>query len=198
MTLFALRILAAVISFVPGAAIAHTGHGEASGFVHGLAHPIFGLDHILAMVTVGIFARQLGGRAVWLVPTTFVTIMTAGGALGLAEIPMPFVEIAIALSIVVLGAVIALSVKAPIAAAMGMVGLFAIFHGHAHGTEMPAGLSGLAYAFGFLSATTALHISGIALGILFNQLGEASRPNGYRLSGACSSFFGLMILIRAV
>src|SRR5690349_16931155 len=119
---------AATAILTPAVAFAHTGMGDTSGFVNGFGHPISGLDHILAMVMVGVFAWQLGGRALWLVPMTFVLIMAVGGALGTTGIGVPFVEIGIALSVVVLGAIVAFNVKAPIAAAMGLVGLFAVFH----------------------------------------------------------------------
>src|SRR5262245_27632094 len=108
----------------PAAAFAHTGMGDTSGFVHGFGHPISGFDHVLAMVMVGIFAWQLGGRALWLVPMSFVVFMAVGGALGIAGIAVPFVEIGIAVSVVVLGAVVAFNIKAPTAAAIGAVALF--------------------------------------------------------------------------
>ena len=101
--------------------------------MHGFMHPLGGLDHQLAMILVGIFAYQLAGRALWLVPLTFVGIMAVGGFLGIAGVPVPFIEIGIALSVIVLGAIVAFGVKVPVAVAMGIVGLFAIFHGHAHG-----------------------------------------------------------------
>src|SRR5215207_4589987 len=128
--------LAIVVAFVPTVAFAHTGVGTTSGFAHGFMHPLTGIDHILAMVMVGVFAWQLGGRALWLVPTTFVVIMALGGVLSITGVPVPFVEIGIALSVIVLGAVVALGIKAPVAVAMSVVGLFAVFHGHAHGAEM--------------------------------------------------------------
>src|SRR3984893_11162331 len=115
-------LAAALVVLTPAVAFAHTGVGEASGFVHGLGHPISGLDHILAMLMVGVFAWQFGGRARWLVPTTFVGIMAIGGTLGIAGIEVPFVETGIAFSVVVLGAIVALDVKAPAATAMGVVG----------------------------------------------------------------------------
>ena len=146
-----LAILAAFLA--PTAALAHTGVGDTSGFMHGFTHPLGGLDHQLAMILVGIFAYQLGGRALWLVPLTFVGIMALGGFLGIAGIPVPFIEIGIALSVIVLGAIVAFGVKVPVAAAMGIVGLFAIFHGHAHGSEMPMDASGLEYGLGFMLAT---------------------------------------------
>ena len=127
--------IAAALTLVPTAALAHPGFGEMHGFAHGFAHPLGGLDHILAMVTVGIFAWQLGGRALWLVPAAFVAAMAAGGELALTGVPVPMVETGIAASVIVLGAIVALGIKAPLAIAMGLVGLFAIFHGHAHGTS---------------------------------------------------------------
>lgn len=159
----------------PTAALAHTGVGETSGFIHGFGHPISGLDHILAMVMVGVFAFQLGGRALWMVPSTFVLVMAGGGALGVMGITVPFVETGIALSVIVLGAIVAFGIKSPVAVAMGIVGLFAIFHGHAHGMEMPENAGGVAYAVGFMIATALLHLAGIAIGFV---VGKASELNG--------------------
>ena len=130
-----LQLAIFALFLAPTAALAHVGVGDTSGFAHGFMHPLSGLDHQLAMILVGVFAYQLGGRALWLVPLTFVSIMALGGFLGVAGIPVPFVEIGIALSVIVLGAVVAFGVKAPLAVAMGAVGLFAIFHGHAHGSK---------------------------------------------------------------
>jgi len=155
--------IAAALTLIPTAALAHPGL-DAHGFVHGFAHPLGGFDHILAMVAVGIFAWQLGGRALWLVPSTFILVMAAAGALGMAGIPVPGVELGIAASVIVLGAIVALGVKPPVGIAVGMVAVFAIFHGHAHGTEMPLDTSGVAFAAGFLLATALLHAAGIALG----------------------------------
>src|SRR5262249_38289281 len=132
----ALTIIAALL-LLPTAAFAHPAIGDAHGFVQGLAHPLGGFDHILAMVAVGVFAWQLGGRALWAVPTTFVLVMALGGILGITGVAVPGVEIGIAASVIVLGAIVAFRVKASVALAMGVVAVFAIFHGHAHGTEMP-------------------------------------------------------------
>ena len=148
-----LAAIAAALAFVPTAALAHSGLGHVHGFVQGFAHPLGGIDHVLAMVTVGVFAWQLGGRALWLVPATFVLMMAAGGAIGIAGVELPSVEFGIAASVVVLGAIVALKRKAPLAVAIGVVGAFAVFHGHAHGTEMPPDALGAAYAAGFLLAT---------------------------------------------
>lgn len=148
----------------PNLALAHNGAGQAAGMLHGLGHPVSGLDHLLAMVMVGTFAFQRGGRAVWLVPATFVVLMAAGGVLGAVGVDLPLVEAAIALSVVVLGAVVALRVRLSTAVSMGLVGLFAVFHGHAHGVEMPAEAAMATYAAGFMAATALLHALGVALG----------------------------------
>jgi len=160
------RLALVAATLVPGVALAHTGVGATGGFVHGFAHPIGGLDHVLAMVLVGVFAWQLGGRALWLVPAVFVGVMALGGILGVAGMDVPFVEVGIALSVVVLGAVVAIGVKAPVAVAMALAGLFAIFHGHAHGTELPESANAMTFAAGFVIATGLLHLAGIALGLL--------------------------------
>lgn len=147
---------------LPTAALAHTGHGDTSGFLHGFMHPVGGIDHILAMVAVGVFAFVLGGRALFLVPLAFVAMMAAGFVLGVSGVDLPFVELGIALSSVVIGAAAAWGKPMPVAAAMSLVGVFAIFHGHAHGAEMPVDASGLEYAAGFIVATALLHAAGIA------------------------------------
>jgi urease accessory protein len=154
--------LATILTLVPTAAFAHTGHGDTAGLLHGFMHPIGGLDHVLAMVAVGVFAYVLGGRALILVPLSFVLMMAVGFLLGASGVNLPFVELGIALSSVVIGAVAASGRSMPVAAAMSLVGLFAVFHGHAHGAEMPADAGGLAYALGFMAATALLHAAGIA------------------------------------
>jgi len=146
--------LAALAALAPTLAFAHPGvAGHTHGFLHGFSHPIGGIDHILAMVAVGIFAANLGGRALWAVPLTFMGFMAVGGTLGILGVPLPFVEVGIAMSIVVLGIAVAVNWDWPVTAAMAMVGLFAVFHGHAHGTEMPLDASGAAYAAGFVAAS---------------------------------------------
>jgi len=186
--------LAALAAVVPSVAFAHTGAGDAAGFVHGFAHPVTGLDHVLAMVLVGVFAFQLGGRALWLVPATFVGVMALGGALGVAGIGLPFVEAGIALSVIVLGAVVALRVQAPTALAMAVVGLFAIFHGHAHGSEIPETAAGAAYGLGFLIATGSLHAAGIGLGFLLGWAAERKGAFVVRAAGAAAAVAGVAIL----
>lgn len=186
--------LAAVACLLPTMAFAHAGHGDGGGLVQGFAHPIAGLDHILVMVTVGIFAWQIGGRALWLVPASFVGIMAVGGALGVAGVGVPFVELGIALSVVVLGAVVAAGVKTPPALAMGVVGFFAIFHGHAHGAEMPGDASALAYGAGFVAATALLHLGGIGLGVAVGKAGEKYGALVVRAAGGVIALAGLGLL----
>jgi urease accessory protein len=168
-------LAALAAALLPTAALAHTGVGEASGFAHGFWHPIGGLDHVLAMVAVGAFAARLGGRALWIVPTAFVAMMAVGGFAGMEGVALPFVETGIALSVVVLGLAVALGWKLPVAAASALVGLFAVFHGHAHGAEMPVDASGLGYAAGFMLATALLHVAGIGLGVLVGKVGARSK-----------------------
>ena len=193
-----LRAAAAAVALLPTAALAHTGHGEAHGFVHGFSHPLGGLDHVLAMVTVGIFAWQLGGRALWLLPATFVTVMAVGGTSAMAGVPAPFVELGIAASVIVLGAIVALSVKAPVAIAMGIVGAFALFHGHAHGTEMPLDTSGFGYATGFMLATALLHAAGIAAGFLIGRVADGYGRLAYRAAGSAVALAGVAILVQVI
>ena len=187
-------LVALIAAAAPAAAYAHPAIGEAAGLSHGFAHPMTGLDHILAMVMVGVLAFQLGGRAIWLLPATFVLVMAAGGALGMAGVNLPFVELGIALSVIVLGAVVALNIKAPVAAAMAVVGFFAIFHGHAHGSEMPENAAGLAYAVGFMMATAMLHVAGLALGFAIGRGGERTGFLATRLAGGIATIAGVGIL----
>ena len=154
----------------PSLAYAHVGVGPTSGFAHGLAHPMMGLDHIAAMVAVGLWAAQRGGRAIWVVPLTFVTVMFVGGLLGMIGLSIPFVEPGIVASVFILGVLIAAAVRLPLVASSLLVGLFAIFHGHAHGAEMPETVSGLAYGIGFMVSTAMLHCSGIGIGVLAQKL----------------------------
>ena len=192
-------LIAAAVTLLPTAALAHPGiGGDAHGFAQGFAHPLGGLDHVLAMVTVGIFAWQLGGRALWLVPASFVVAMAAGGALAMLGVPLPHVELGVAFSVIVLGAVVALGVKAPLAIAMGLVGLFAVFHGHAHGSEMPLDAAGGAYGAGFVLATALLHMAGIALGVTIGRIGDAHGRAIYRFGGAFIALAGVAILTRVI
>ena len=145
-------------------AFAHVGQGEAVGFVTGLAHPISGLDHVLAMVAVGLWGAQLGSPAIWLLPVAFPMVMALGGMLGLVGVPLPGVEYGIAASAILLGAAVMFELRPPLAVAAALVAFFAIFHGHAHGTELPPGQSAMLYSMGFVVATGCLHAMGIGVG----------------------------------
>lgn len=159
-----------------GIANAHPGHG--GGLMAGIAHPLFGLDHVLAMVAVGVWAFQLGGRAKWLVPASFVALMAVAGGVGMAGIGLPMVEIGIAASVLILGLLIAFSVRVTPAIGAGIVALFAIFHGHAHGAEMPLLGSAWQYGIGFVLATAALHGLGLALGKSLDKQNLVLRATG--------------------
>jgi len=192
-----LSVFTATLRFAT-AAEAHTGAGAAAGLSHGFFHPIGGLDHILAMAGVGLLGFVIGGRALWLVPAAFVAMMAVGGALGVAGIGLPFVEAGIALSVVVIGAALAFGGSVPLALAMALAGGFAVFHGHAHGTEMPLAASGLTYGLGFMAATALLHGLGIGAGFALNAVaGEASR-RAARVGGALLSVSGLAILTGVI
>ena len=168
-------LLALAAAALPTAAFAHTGIGATGGFAHGFMHPISGLDHVLAMIAVGLLAAHLGGRALWMVPASFMTMMAVGGALGIEGVHVPFVEAGIAASVIVLGLVVAMRWTLPAAAAASMAGLFAIFHGHAHGTEMPMDAAGFNYGLGFILATGMLHAAGIGLGLAIGKAGAHAR-----------------------
>jgi urease accessory protein len=145
-------------------AMAHSGGEGGSGFVSGLTHPLFGLDHVTAMVAVGIWGAFLGRPAIWILPVVFPLVMAFGGVLGIAGVPIPSIETGIAVSSVVLGLLIVFATKAPLWVAAIVVGAFAIFHGHAHGTELPGAVSPLAYSIGFVISTGLLHLAGILFG----------------------------------
>lgn len=196
---FSLRLgIAALGATLPSLALAHTGFGATHGFLHGFAHPLGGLDHVLTMVAVGTFAVTLGGRALWAVPLSFLAFMLVGGGLGFAGIPVPFVEAGIALSIVVLGVAVAIRAEWPVAAAMGLVALFATFHGHAHGTEMPLAASGLSYALGFVAASGLLHLAGIGLGFAASRSGALTSHRVTQAGGAAVALAGVVILTGAI
>jgi urease accessory protein len=150
----------------PLAAWAHVESGQAGGFLSGLSHPVSGLDHVVAMIAVGLWGAQLGMPALWVLPVAFPMLMAVGGMLGLIGVPLPGVEVGIALSAVVLGALVLGRVRLPLAAAVVVVALFAVFHGHAHGTELQAGQNAMLYSLGFVIATGLLHGVGIAIGLI--------------------------------
>ena len=150
----------------PGIAAAHTGVGGLSGFMSGVSHPLFGPDHLVAMLAVGLWGSQLGNPALWVLPVTFPLIMAVGGFLGVVGIELPLVETVIALSAVVLGGMVAFAVRPPLWVAGVMVAVFGLFHGNAHGLELPEAADPLAYAVGFVLATGFIHLTGIAFGLL--------------------------------
>jgi len=189
-------VLATLLMLNP--ALAHTGIGETTGFVHGFSHPVGGIDHVLAMVAVGLFAALRGGAALWLVPAAFVTMMTVGGVLGMAGVGMPLVEIGIGLSVVVFGVAVALPRNVPLAAAMALVAFFAVFHGHAHGAEMPDTVSGFEYGIGFVLATSMLHLAGIGLGLGIGKMGELDGRRVARVAGGSMALAGVAILAHLI
>ena len=163
-----MRIFLAFIALLlaPHAAAAHVEGGAAAGFASGFAHPISGWDHILAMVAVGLWGAQLGAPALWLLPVPFPMMMAFGGMVALLGVPLPAVELGIAASAVTLGALVAAEARPPLALCMVVVGIFAVFHGHAHGTELQPGTSAMAYSIGFVVATGCLHLAGIGIGLV--------------------------------
>jgi urease accessory protein len=179
----------------PNTALAHVESGQAGGFLDGFQHPISGLDHVLAMVAVGLWGAQLGRPAVWLLPIAFPMMMAFGGMLGLIGIPVPGVEIGIAVSGVVLGAMVLGEVKAPLVASIILVGVFAIFHGHAHGTELPPEQNAMLYSLGFVISTGTLHAAGIGIGTTHRW---RSGRVMLRVSGAIVMMGGLFFLWSAL
>lgn len=165
---------------LPAVAEAHILQGETGGFLHGFEHPLSGADHLLAMFCVGLWGAQMGGRSVWSLPIAFPLIMVIGGMLGIAGVPLPAVESGIALSIIVLGAAIAFVWRPPEWLAVLVIGVFAIFHGYAHGAELPTATDPADYAIGFVVATGLIHLLGISVGLAFQRFrgGELSRAVG--------------------
>jgi urease accessory protein len=160
-------IVIALLVWATGAvpAFAHGGGDVASGFAGGFAHPLFGPDHVAAMVAVGLWGAVLGSPAMWVLPIAFPLVMAFGGVLGIAAVPIPRVEVGIAVSAIMLGLLVALAVRAPLMVAIAVVSAFAIFHGHAHGAELPRGADAIAFSAGFVAATGLLHVCGIGLGL---------------------------------
>ena len=189
------QFLLAFLVLVPSSAFAHVERGQATGFVTGLEHPWSGLDHVLAMIAVGLWGAQLGPPAIWLLPVTFPMVMSLGAMMGLLGIPLPGIEIGIALSAILLGTMVFGELRPKLAIAVMLVGFFAIFHGHAHGTELPPGQSGLLYSMGFVMATGILHGLGITIGLVHRW------PTGQlalRGAGAFIALMGVTFLWRAL
>ena len=182
----------ALLVFAPAAALAHPGHDGAGGLVHGFVHPVTGIDHVLAMIAVGVLAAQYGGRALWLVPMSFLVAMAAAGVVGMAGIVIPVAEVGIGVSVVVLGLAIAFQLRPPTSVAMAVVGFFALFHGYAHGAELPVGMTGLSFALGFLLATALLHTTGVGLGLLLQQRTSSRRL--IQAGGGAMALVGIAVL----
>jgi urease accessory protein len=182
--------LAIAFAVAAAPAWAHTGVGTTSDFTAGFMHPGNGLDHVLAMVAVGLFAASLGGRALWAVPASFVIMMAAGGGIGLMGVHAPTAEAGITASIVVLGSAVALGRTWSVGAAMGLVGALAVFHGHAHGAEMPVEASAMLYSLGFALATAFLHGIGILIGTIVSGRSQLAR-----LAGAAVAVVGVMLAV---
>lgn len=184
---FSLSTLALVTTMLP--AFAHPGRGnEAGALVAGFAHPLLGLDHVLAMVAVGLWAGFLGGRAAWIVPAAFVSVMTGSFALATGGLALPAVELGVVGSVVVLGVLIAAAVRPPLALASGLVGLLAFFQGHAHGSELAG--EALIFGIGFAAATTLLHLAGLGLGLALAARGSMLA----RGVGGATAASGLVLL----
>jgi urease accessory protein len=181
------RAAAVALLFTPALALAHTGHAGDSGLWHGLVHPLGGLDHLLAMVAVGLWAAYAGGRALWALPAAFVGMMLGGAALGFAGVALPLMEPLILASVVVLGLLVACNVRLPLLPGMALVALFGMFHGQAHALEMAANAGALSYALGFALVTAMLHLAGIGLGRTLMQ------GQGRRLLGIGTATAGLFM-----
>jgi urease accessory protein len=179
---------------LPTSLFAHTSHGT-FGFSSGFTHPVLGLDHLLAMLSVGMLSAQMGGRAIWTIPATFVGFMLVGGILGMIGVPFFSVEIGIAISVLVLGLAIAADKKIPVLLAMVGVGFFALFHGYAHGEEMPSSAQPFLYALGFILGTTLIHLAGVAIGWTANRIPRATTI--LRFGGAFIALLGFFFLFQA-
>ena len=171
----------------------HHGHEHGNGLVDGLLHPLFGMDHLLAMIAVGLLSAQIGGRALWAIPCAFVGSMILGGVLGLTGMPLPGVEYGIALSILLLGLALAVNRKQPLAVPLTAAAIFGFFHGHAHGTEIPTLATPVIYAGGFVATTIALHVTGVLIGRM--AISSIWGQRALRTSGAAITLAGMYFLI---
>jgi urease accessory protein len=185
-------LLLVIGAALAGPAAAHTGE-EIGGFAVGFHHPISGMDHVLAMVAVGMWGAQLGNPSLWMLPIAFPLVMTIGGVLGILGVPLPSVELGIALSVIVLGGMIALGARPPIAVSSLIVSVFAVFHGYAHGAELPGQTGAIEYSLGFVTATGCLHLAGILIGLV-DKLPWGGRL--LRVGGGGISLAGMVILFR--
>ena len=185
-------MVASGIFIFPATAYAHPIGANAGGFLSGLEHPVFGPDHLLAMFAVGLWGAQIGGRSIWELPVAFPLIMTFGGILGIIGIPLPYTEILIAASMIVLGLAVAFAWRPASWQSITVVGAFAIFHGHAHGAELPSSANPFAYALGFVIATGLIHVAGIGFGLI---LGKAMDGKVSRAAGAAIGLAGAYYLL---
>jgi len=191
----ALTLAGAAMALLGTPALAHTGTGLAGGFASGFAHPLSGPDHLLAMVSVGLWGAFLGRPLIYALPVIFPAVMVFGAALGMFAVPLPTVEIGVALSVLVLGACIALGLRAPVWVACAIVAVFGIFHGYAHGRELPSAADPAGYSVGFVLATGMLHVAGIGIGFLNDRPGGVKVTRG--LGGAIGAA-GAWFLYQAV
>ena len=190
-----IKLIFLSVAFWPATVWAHVGSGASGGFLTGVQHPVSGLDHVLAMIAVGLWGAQLGAPAVWMLPVAFPMMMAFGGMFGLLGLPLPGVEVGIALSAVVLGIMVLTQSRPSLVIALAVVAFFAIFHGHAHGTELPQGQSGLLYSMGFVIATGCLHGVGITIGLVHRwEIGRVA----LRGAGAVVLIAGLFFLWGAL
>lgn len=183
---------AAALLLVSSMTFAHPGHEHTSSFMSGLSHPLGGLDHLLAMLAIGLWASSMKGRALWAVPTAFVLTMLAGGGLALAGLNLPFVEQGILLSVIVLGILVFAAKRLSFIACVAVAGSFALFHGAAHGVEMPVNANSAHYALGFAIATGGLHALGLGLGQLMTHFAS---PMMLRVSGSMIAATGLLLSV---
>lgn len=190
-------VLGALLGLVPTTVYAHDGSNVPfGGFLAGLVHPVLGYDHFLAMLSVGILSAQIGGRAIWTVPATFVGVMAVGGALGLIGSGFQYVELGIAFSLIILGIVIAAERKLAVGVAMTAVGIFATFHGYAHGSEVPTTAQPLLYALGFLTGTALIHILGVVIGDIARHYEQGKLI--LRSGGAIVAFIGVLFAFGVI
>lgn len=191
-------LLCVIASFYSAGAYAHTEVGVAGGLISGFLHPIYGIDHLVAMVAVGLWGAQLGAPAIWLLPITFPAVMALGGLLGVAGVPLPAIELGISTSAILLGAMVALAFRPPLWIAATVVAAFSVWHGYAHGAELPQAVNPMAYGIGFVMSTGLLHLCGILIGVLvrwpMGALVVRASGGGIALVGVyfLSSYFGVL------
>ncbi|MCB8822027.1 HupE/UreJ family protein [Microvirga rosea] len=189
-----IAVLAAAFMLASNTTLAHTGHGDTAGFMHGVAHPISGIDHVLAMVAVGALAARIGGRSLWLLPLTFISVMACAAVLGMTGVNLPSFDIWIAGSMVAFGLAVAYPSYLSSLTGAGLIALFAVFHGYAHGAEMPDGVPVLTYAAGFLTGTTLLIGLGAGSALLVGRMGGQIGHRTVQMGGAAIGLYGLVIL----